>query len=48
MIDVLKVKNREIPGIYLMTHRGENFSDSFDNIIEIKHDGRFSEILEVR
>ncbi len=48
MIDVLKVKNKEIPSIYLMTHRGENFSDSFDNIISIKHDGRFSEILEVR
>ena len=46
MLELVKTKCSDIGGIYLMTHRGEDFSDKFDNIMEIEHDGRYSEIVD--
>lgn len=47
MIQLLKTKVPEIGGIYLMTHRGEQFSEYFDNCILVQNDGRYSS-LEIK
>lgn len=44
MIQLLKNKVPEIGGIYLMTHRGEQFADYFDNCIQVENDGRYSSL----
>jgi exonuclease SbcC len=44
MIQLLKTKVPEIGGIYLMTHRGEQFSEYFDNCILVQNDGRYSSL----
>lgn len=48
MVEILKSKVKDIGGIYLMTHRGESFSNDWDHILEISHDGNFSDIRVVR
>lgn len=47
MVDILKTKVNDIGGIYVMTHRGESFSNDWSSIVEIKHDGTFSELVNV-
>ena len=44
MIQLLKNKVPEIGGIYLMTHRGEQFSEYFDNCVQVQNDGRYSSL----
>jgi DNA repair exonuclease SbcCD ATPase subunit len=44
MLVLLKNKVIEIGSIYLMTHRGDDFKDNFNHIVEVEHDGRYSSI----
>lgn len=48
MVEILKSKVKDIGGIYLMTHRGEAFSNEWDHVVEISQDGNFSEINVIR
>jgi DNA repair exonuclease SbcCD ATPase subunit len=47
MVSVLKSKNLEIPSIYVMTHRGETFQNEWNHVVEVMHDGRFSELKQI-
>ena len=44
MIQLLKAKVPEIGGVYLMTHRGEQFAEYFDNCIQVENNGRYSSL----
>lgn len=44
MLTLVKDKAKEIDSIYLMTHRGDDFVEYFDSIVEIEYDGRYSSI----
>jgi DNA repair exonuclease SbcCD ATPase subunit len=44
MIQLLKAKVHEIGGIYLMSHRGEQFTEYFDRCISVQNDGRYSSL----
>lgn len=44
MIQLLKAKVPEIGGTYLMTHRGEQFSEYFDHCIQVQNNGRYSSL----
>jgi len=46
MLELVKTKCNDIDSIYLMTHRGDDFTEMFDNILEIEHDGRYSSIID--
>lgn len=46
MIMLLKEKLTDIPGIYLMSHRGETFTDYWDHKLSVTHDGCYSSIEE--
>lgn len=47
MVMLLKNKIEEIGSIYLITHRGSDITECFDNKIEVSHDGRYSSLREV-
>lgn len=47
MVMLLKNKVEEIGSIYLITHRGTDITECFDNKIEVSHDGRYSALREV-
>ena len=44
MIQLLKAKVPEIGGTYLMTHRGEQFSEYFEYCIQVQNNGRYSSL----
>ena len=44
MIQLLKTKVPEIGGTYLMTHRGEQFSEYFEYCIQVQNNGRYSSL----
>jgi len=46
MVMMLKNKISEIKSIYLITHRGADITECFDNKIEVTHDGRYSALKE--
>ena len=48
MLRLLKAKVHEVGQIYLMTHRGQNYLEYFDHIVEVEHDGRYGTIKRIR
>lgn len=48
MINLVKLKNKDIPSIYLMSHRGEDFEDEWKHVIEVSHDGMYSKAEQIR
>jgi len=48
MIGLVKIKNKDIPSIYLMSHRGEDFEDDWDHVIAVSSDGMYSKAEQIR
>lgn len=46
MFGLIKQKNQEIESIYLMSHRGDDFIDEMDYILDVSHDGLYSTVRE--
>jgi DNA repair exonuclease SbcCD ATPase subunit len=47
MIQLLRNKLTDVPGIYLMSHRGEVFDDYWDHVLQVSHDGSYSSIESI-
>lgn len=48
MIDLVKHKLAEIPTILLMSHRGEDFEEEWNHILEVSHDGMYSFVEKLK
>lgn len=44
MISLIKQKSSDIDSIYLMSHRGEDFEDEWNHIMEVSNDGMYSRV----
>lgn len=44
MIELIKQKSSDIDSIYLMSHRGEDYSDEWAHVIEVNNDGLYSRV----
>lgn len=44
MIELIKQKSSDIESIYLMSHRGEDYSDEWAHVIEVNNDGLYSRV----
>ena len=47
MIELIKQKSSDIDSIYLMSHRGEDFSDEWEHTIEVNNDGLYSSVSQL-
>ena len=46
MIELVRSKLDTIDSAWLITHRGEQFRNMFDSIVEVEYDGRFSSLKQ--
>ena len=48
MLTLIRNNITRIGSVYLITHRGPEVSDCFDNKLEVMHDGRYSSLKQVK
>jgi DNA repair exonuclease SbcCD ATPase subunit len=46
MLELLKVKSRDIGSIYIVSHRASNSTEMFDGTVTVSHDGMYSTLVE--
>lgn len=48
MVNLIQDKVKDIPNIYLMSHRGEAYEDEWNHVVEIVYDGMYSSLVQHR